>query len=132
MAVRSSGDIRRRRRDLDRRDYRRAAARLRQQNNACWICGEDIDLDLPYTDARSFTADHVAPVSLGGHRLGELRAAHRGCNARRGNRVVRVPTHNHEPGEGPERWGGRQGLPLSRNWWGAPADRFDANGYPRG
>lgn len=118
------------RRDMDRRDYRRAAARLRRNSDVCWICGGDIDPDLPYTDPMSFTADHVNPVSLGGHRLGEMRAAHRSCNSRRGNRVGPVPTHNHEPGYGPERYGGRKGIPLTRNWFNVPDSMFDEAGYP--
>lgn len=84
------------RKGLDHRAYRRATARLRANSSVCWICGLQIDLDLPYTDAMSFTADHVVPRSKGGSLLGELKAAHRSCNSKRGNRAQtdadRMPT----------------------------------------
>ncbi|RJO74903.1 HNH endonuclease [Nocardia panacis] len=51
------------------------------------MCKQPIDLELPYTEAMSFTADHIEPRSRGGALLGELRAAHRRCNSRRGNRA---------------------------------------------
>jgi 5-methylcytosine-specific restriction endonuclease McrA len=45
--------------------------------SVCWLCGgEGAD-----------SLDHVIPRSLGGtDELGNLRPAHRACNARRGNR----------------------------------------------
>ena len=67
------------------RAYRRKAQRLRRSEDLCWICGEWIDRDLPPTHAQSWTADHMHPLAAGGHIMGELRAAHRDCNARRGS-----------------------------------------------
>ena len=84
------------RRDL--RAYRRAAERLRHRtkknNGRCWRCNEPFDWTLPYTDARSFTADHVTPLAVGGDILGTLKPAHRGCNSSRGDgtRENRFPT----------------------------------------
>lgn len=76
------------RKGLDHRAYRRTTKRLRATASVCWICSKPIDLDLPYTDAMSFTADHVQPRSKGGALLGELKAAHRACNSARGNRML--------------------------------------------
>ena len=68
--------------------YRKRTAELKRrvktQGLPCWLCGQPIDLDLPWTHARSFTADHVQPLSHGGKVLGELRPAHRSCNSSRG------------------------------------------------
>jgi hypothetical protein len=68
----------------NKRAYRRAAARLKRTASVCWVCGEAIDPTLYHLDGMAATADHVDPLALGGHILGELRAAHRSCNASRG------------------------------------------------
>lgn len=68
------------------RAYRAKRARLKRNSDTCWLCGKHINPDLTYPHPMSFTADHVTPVSKGGHNLGELRAAHFECNTRRGNR----------------------------------------------
>ncbi|OZD23830.1 hypothetical protein CH253_08180 [Rhodococcus sp. 06-156-3C] len=68
------------------RTYRKRRARLKRQSDVCWLCGEWIDPSLTYPDPMSFSADHVTPVSKGGHNLGPLKAAHYGCNSSRGNR----------------------------------------------
>jgi 5-methylcytosine-specific restriction protein A len=49
---------------------------LARDHYTCWLCGR-IGAD---------TADHVIPLSKGGHPTdpGNLRAAHRSCNSRRG------------------------------------------------
>lgn len=75
---------------LDDREYRKRTKALRALRHDCWLCGEPIDYTLPYTDAMSFTADHVHARSKGGALLGELRAAHRSCNSRRSNRGTTV------------------------------------------
>lgn len=70
------------------RSYRIKRQRLRDQFLPCWICGEEIDYEASEAkgEPRSFTADHVDPISLGGSVTGELRPAHYSCNAKRGNR----------------------------------------------
>ncbi|WP_425297973.1 HNH endonuclease [Nocardia brasiliensis] len=77
---------RRRKPGLDDRAYRKATAKLRRESQVCWICGLPIDITLHYTDPMSWTADHLIPRSKGGHLLGVIKAAHRRCNASRGNR----------------------------------------------
>lgn len=81
------------------RAYRAKTKRLRARADTCHICGEWIDRTLDYRHPMSWTADHVTPLTKGGKLLGELRAAHRSCNARRGNRVDKHPQ-----------------LPTSRDW----------------
>lgn len=54
----------------------------------CWLCGEGVPRHVPANHPRELTADHVVPRSLGGSDDPiNLRAAHRLCNSRRGNRV---------------------------------------------
>lgn len=73
------------------RTHRKRAAQLKQQEDTCWICGRPINPDLPTNHPHSFTADHVTPIAAGGHKHGQLRAAHRVCNQRRGKQM---PTTN--------------------------------------
>lgn len=56
-----------------------------RDNWRCWICKEAIDPLLMVPDKRGGTADHVVPLSKGGADTdANLRAAHHGCNSRRG------------------------------------------------
>lgn len=76
----------------DDRTYRKKTAALKahvkRTGEPCWLCGQSIDLHLPYTHPMSFTADHVEAVANGGKLLGELRPAHRRCNSSRGKKRV--------------------------------------------
>lgn len=54
--------------------YRSEAAKVRQQAQACWLCGEGARAGDP------FTADHVNQSVVGS----VLLPAHRSCNSRRG------------------------------------------------
>lgn len=68
---------------------------VQRTGEPCWLCGEPIDLDLPPTHPKAFTADHVDAIANGGRLLGELRPAHRACNSRRGRR--RTPEQINRP-----------------------------------
>lgn len=61
---------------------------LRDQGRPCHICGLPIDYGLPAGDPMSFEVDELVPVSKGGspYERGNVDAAHRICNERRGNR----------------------------------------------
>jgi 5-methylcytosine-specific restriction endonuclease McrA len=59
-------------------------------DDCCELCGEPIDFDAPPRSRRSVSVDHIIPVHAGGQQLppiDEVRLAHIGCNARRGNRT---------------------------------------------
>lgn len=86
-------------RGRNHRAYRKKTAALRKRADTCHICGKPIDRTLDYRDPMSWTADHVRPLTKGGKLLGPMKAAHRSCNARRGNRT--------EPADP---------LPTSRAW----------------
>ncbi len=69
--------------------YRRKAKALRAEGNPCWLCSEPIDYRLEHPHPMSFTADHVNALANGGDLLGELAAAHKVCNERRGAGVAK-------------------------------------------
>lgn len=68
---------------------RKLRARLRAEGRPCHICGMPIDYSLPPGDPWSFEADHVNPRARGGasYDYGNLDAAHRICNQRKGAHV---------------------------------------------
>ncbi|GIH91955.1 HNH endonuclease [Planobispora siamensis] len=80
------------------RPYRTLREQLRNSpaGRVCWICGHGIDLRLPARHPLSWSLDHVVPLDRGGDELNpaNARAAHYGCNSRKGNRmsVVRPKT----------------------------------------
>lgn len=61
---------------------------LKAQANPCHICGRPIDYSLPAGHPMSFEVDEIVPVSKGGSPFdrGNVAAAHRICNQKRGNR----------------------------------------------
>lgn len=69
-------------------------ARLRRQvldeESTCYLCGDMIDQSVKWPDSRSPTADHVVPIRRGGASMDRdnLRAAHLGCNQRKGSRSI--------------------------------------------
>ena len=65
------------------RARRRIAQRVRA-GEPCALCGQPIDLGLPYPHPDSFTVDHTVPTSQGGaDDLDLLRPAHNACNRQR-------------------------------------------------
>lgn len=89
---------------------------LKERGDPCHICGMPIDYSLPPGDPLSFEADEVVPVSRyweGGYPnpqacamdISNIKAAHRICNQRRGNKPVE--------GAGIPK---PLSLPLSRQW----------------
>lgn len=81
-------------------------ARWRAIGAPCALCGHAIDYTLPAGHPMSFEVDEIVPVSKGGDPLdfANTQPAHRVCNQRKGNGIVRK-------GKPPKR-----GLPTSRDW----------------
>lgn len=69
---------------------RKLRAWLRSQGLPCHLCGRPIDYSLPPGHPMSFEVDEIVPVSKGGspYDRGNVAAAHRICNERRGNKSV--------------------------------------------
>ena len=60
----------------------RFRAQARRRGDACHICGQLIDYDLPHLDPMSFQADHKIPLKRGGTDTPDnLAASHRTCNS---------------------------------------------------
>ena len=81
------------------RGYQRRRARLKRSadGDVCWHCSRPIDMDLKWPDPGAWTADHVEPVSRGGHNRGLILTAHWLCNQRRGaGRDVRPVRHGRQ------------------------------------
>jgi 5-methylcytosine-specific restriction endonuclease McrA len=57
-----------------------------EQKGMCWICGEKMNLHGDWREPMTATADHVKPKSLGGKLHKNIKAAHRECNIKRGNK----------------------------------------------
>lgn len=70
------------------RGYQRNRRRIQKTEDTCAVCGNWIDPDLKYPDPYSFSADHITPLSRGGHNRGPLRATHLRCNNSRGNKPI--------------------------------------------
>lgn len=63
-------------------------AKCKASHGKCWLCHKVIDCELPSSDKRSFTLDHVKDPKRHpelSHSRGNLKWAHRGCNSRRGD-----------------------------------------------
>jgi len=59
----------------------------------CWICGEDIDLELSGRDPMGWSLDHVRPIHEEPHLMYEesnLRPAHMIHNATRGGKQQKI------------------------------------------
>lgn len=69
------------------RRYRRNRASVLKGSPICWLCGQPIDTKITWPDPMSPSTDHVQAVDNGGNdSRANLRAAHLGCNSRRGKR----------------------------------------------
>lgn len=76
--------------DLRSNAYRKARAITIANATHCAICGQPLDHAADPRSRWAPSADHIVPPSQGGtHSLGNLRAVHYGCNARRGNGTTR-------------------------------------------
>lgn len=68
--------------------YRQLREHVKSTQNICWICGDPIPRDVQWPDPLSFSLDHVAPRQQRpdlAHDPRNAKAAHLGCNSRRGN-----------------------------------------------
>jgi 5-methylcytosine-specific restriction endonuclease McrA len=80
-----------RRSNGSRRD--KVVARVKREEDTCWLCHEPVDKTLPAGLPESPEIDEIIPVSLGGdpYDRKNCRLAHRLCNQRRGNKPPQGP-----------------------------------------
>lgn len=80
------------------RPFRRLRDRLKASGAPCWVCGQPIDVTLPWWNPWSFSVDHIVPLVAGGAPLAaeNVASAHRRCNQLRGYGAMPVG-----PSEGP-------------------------------
>ncbi len=80
-----------------------ARRRVFAASDVCWICGDAVDMHLPYRDPdsgrvnpRSKSVDHRVPLNRGGPLLdpANLALAHLGCNSGRQDNPPTRPTTN--------------------------------------
>ena len=66
-----------------------AEVRASSDVHVCHLCKRLIDMELPATDAMSWTLDHIDPRARGGSRYARhnLAPAHRRCNSSKGART---------------------------------------------
>ena len=63
------------------RTFKRMRARILEQSNICWLCGQ----------AGADTVDHIVPLSIApdmGEDAANLMPAHRACNSSKGARLA--------------------------------------------
>lgn len=77
--------------DLRSHAWKKARAKVLATATHCALCGEPLDHTIPSGTRWASTVDHIVPLSLGGSLTApkNLRAAHHGCNSRRGNGISR-------------------------------------------
>lgn len=74
--------------------WRLLVARVKRNQQVCWLCGRSIDLELRSPHPMSFSVDHVESVKIRPElalTYDNLRAAHRKCNRDRGMGRYRKP-----------------------------------------
>lgn len=81
----------------------------RHRKDPCALCGKPIDYTLPAGHPMSFEIDEIIPVSKGGspYSRENTQAAHRICNQRKGNKIIR---------QGERQSYINKPLPRSREW----------------
>jgi hypothetical protein len=62
---------------------------FKRDNGTCYICSENIDVLLEWPHPKSFSIDHVVPLSKGGNNtLDNVASTHLRCNLSKFNKIV--------------------------------------------
>jgi 5-methylcytosine-specific restriction endonuclease McrA len=79
--------------------WREARQWVKRTQGTCYLCGKLIDKTLKWPDPKSFSVDHVTPLSIDDSLAlvrSNLKAAHLSCNQSRGNGSRQEATPNSE------------------------------------
>lgn len=75
------------------RPWRRLREQVKRTESICAKCGEPFDHSLQWPHPKSFSVDHIEPVSLRpelANVRSNLQAMHLGCNSSKGNGTART------------------------------------------
>ena len=92
--------------------YERNRKILLKTQNTCGICGKPVDTQLKPPDPLSPVADHIIPVSKGGHpsSMDNLQLAHSTCNRQKSDKIFNTPQQQDA------KVLGNRNLPWTVNW----------------
>lgn len=90
----------------DEYQWKKNRKKVIQNGTVCAICGGYVNKELPRYHPMSAEADHIVPVSRGGHptSLDNLQLTHRKCNLAKSNKMPEVQAEETERGIDPESW----------------------------
>ena len=92
--------------DLRSHAWKKARAKVLAHAHLCYLCGLPIDRTVDPRSRWAPSVDHVIPRSLGGSLTApaNLRAAHYGCNSKRGNGTKRRRPPTSSTGSASRTW----------------------------
>lgn len=92
--------------------YEKNKKKIIMSQNICGICGQPVDKTLKWPHPYSATADHIIPISKGGHPtdIENLQLAHNRCNRMKWDNLQRV-----EPTDQPKIKKESTGRPMNRD-----------------
>lgn len=73
---------------------------IKRDGCKCYLCNEDVKLDVHYNNDKAPTIEHVVPIALGGtHTWNNVKVAHRKCNNYKGINMIypRYPKLSRSP-----------------------------------
>lgn len=97
-----------------RANYERNRKRLFASSNTCALCGYPVDFSLKPPNPLAPVADHIVPVSKGGHPsdIRNLQLAHSTCNRQKSDKLF----DDNENMKNNKKVIGNRNLPLSKDW----------------
>lgn len=100
------------RKGAHRANYERNRKRIMSTENACGICGHQVDFALKTPHPMSATVDHIIPVAKNGHPsdISNLQLAHWTCNRQKSDKIFK---QGHET---KQQVIGNRNLPQSLDW----------------
>lgn len=110
-----------------RTQFEKNRLRVIRENDVCALCGLPVDKSLKYPHPLSATADHIIPVSRGGHPsdINNLQLAHFKCNRAKWDKLAGEQRRANVPEGELEEYPIEDPRAFE---WSLPWDRYKANG----